>query len=576
MSIRRYFIALLFSLSAITAQAQSSRIVDSLKSVIIEAEHDTSVCNAYLIWGEQVYMNNPDSALILFQKSHDLAEKNLTVGHQPTLQKKYLWSLAEAQNNIGYIYNSQGNMPKALEYYLKSLKIKEEIGNSSDEALAKAGKKGIANSINNIGVVYLNQGNIPQALEYFRKSLVIREEIGDKEGMAISLNSIGLIYKSQGDIIHALKYLHKSLAIQEELGNKSGIATSLINIASIYKNQGDITQALENYHKSLAIREEIGYKRGIASSLNSIGFIHKSLGDITQALGYYHKSLAIREEIGDKRGIAVSLNNIGFIHKKQGDIPQALEHYGKSLAMREEIGDKRGIANSLNHMGFVYQTSWRELGMSEWDALIRAKQFGERGLQLAQEAGSPNRIKASASLLSLVAKQQGNLTTGPVLRQARFKEALDMFELHVQMRDSMKNEETQKSTIRQQTKYEFEKAQLVNEQEEKEAARLNAEETSRRDNLQYSVILIAILVLFGGVLSLGFVNVSERTAEGIIFFSFLILFEFFLVLADPYIDGWSGGAPGIKLLFNAGIAALIFPLHSFFESKMKGRLMKHR
>jgi len=63
-------------------------------------------------------------------------------------------------------------------------------------------------------------------------------------------------------------------------------------------------------------------------------------------------------------------------------------------------------------------------------------------------------------------------------------------------------------------------------------------------------------------------------AEGIIFFSFLILFEFLLVLADPYIEVWSGGAPGIKLLFNAGVAALIFPAHAFFEASLRGRLVK--
>ena len=47
-----------------------------------------------------------------------------------------------------------------------------------------------------------------------------------------------------------------------------------------------------------------------------------------------------------------------------------------------------------------------------------------------------------------------------------------------------------------------------------------------------------------------------------------------MVLADPYVENWTGGAPGLKLLINAGVAALIFPLHSFFESKMKGRLVK--
>ncbi len=503
---------------------ERSRTIDSLKSVIDLAEHDTSVCIAYLSWGEEVYLNNPDTALILWQKAHDIAERNLASSPPTssadgsskanaeeeasakagTLHKKYLSTLADALNNIGYIYENQGDIPKGLEYYHKSLKIKEEIGN----------KKGIATSLNNIGYIYMNQGDIPKALEYWHKSLKIREEIGDKEGIATSLNNIGAIYNHQGDIPNALEYFHKSLKIKEEIGDKRGIAISLNNIGLIYMNQGDIPKALEYYHKCLKIDEEIGDKKGIAISLNNIGVIYYNQGDIPKALEYYHKCLKIDEEIGNKQGIASSLKNIGSIEFKQGQ-----------------------LTNALN--------------------------YAMRGLEIAQEIGSPHLISINSGLLSKVAKQQGN-----------YQEALEMYELHILMRDSINNEETQKASIRQQTKYEFEKAQLIKEQEEKETARLESEATSRRDNLQYSVILIALLVLFGGVLSLGFVKVSPRMAEGIIFFSFLILFEFLLVLADPYIENWSGGAPGFKLLFNAGVAALIFPMHSLFETKLKGRLVK--
>ena len=148
-----------------------------------------------------------------------------------------------------------------------------------------------------------------------------------------------------------------------------------------------------------------------------------------------------------------------------------------------------------------------------------------------------------------------------------------MYELQVAYRDSMKNEETQKAAVRQQTHYDFEKAMLIKEQKKKEEARLLAEETQRRDNLQYSFILIAILLVFGAVMGLGFVKVSPRVAEGIIFFAFLILFEFLLVLSDPYVDNWTGGAPGWKLLINAVLAGLIFPLHAFFETALKKRLV---
>ena len=504
--VKRYFIALLIFLSTFGVHAQDRRTIDSLKSVIEDAKNDTSVCEAYLLFGEQVYLSNLDTALILWQNAHDIAKKNLAASPTTSLKKKHLFFLAEALNNIGYIYGEKGDIQKQAEYYHKSLKIKEEIGN----------KKGVAESLNNIGYLCNNEGDVAKGLEYFHKSLNILEEIGDKNGVGLSLNNIGSVYYHQGDVAKGLEYLHKSLKIREETGDKNGVAASLNNIGTIYDDQGDISKGLEYYHKSLKIQEEIDDKNGVAVSLNNIGYIHENQGDYSRGLEYYHKSIKIYEEIGDKQGMAMSLHNLGNTYLKQGVVGLAKQHAKKSM-------------------------------------------------ELAKEVNFPRNIRDAAGLLRTIAKTQNN-----------YKEALEMYELHIQMRDSINNESTQKATIHQQTKYEFEKAQLVKEQKEKEQAHLEAEVTDRRDNLQHSVILIAILTLFGGVLALGFINVSERMAEGIIFFSFLILFEFLLVLADPYVENWSSGAPGIKLLFNAGIAALIFPAHAFFESKLKGRLVKNQ
>ncbi|MBL4651881.1 MAG: hypothetical protein JKY53_03305 [Flavobacteriales bacterium] len=142
------------------------------------------------------------------------------------------------------------------------------------------------------------------------------------------------------------------------------------------------------------------------------------------------------------------------------------------------------------------------------------------------------------------------------------------------MSDSIKNEKTQKATIRQKTKYEFEKEQLVKDHEKKEAAHALEEETSRRNNLQYSLIFLGILLFFGLVLSLGFVKVSPTVTEGLIFFAFLLLFEFLLVLGNPYIQG-SKGEPIYKLLLNAILAGAIFPAHAFFEKHLKKDLLNN-
>ena len=497
-----------------SSYAQDQRVIDSVKIVIQNAKHDTLVCNAYMAWGEQVYLNNPDTALILWLKAEDIALRNVDNNETESLKIKYLLLVADAQNNVACIHYAHGKIEKGLEYFFKSLKQRGEISNSTDPQIAKEARKGVATSLNNIGAIYNQQGNIPNALEYFHRSLKIEEEIGDKEDIATSFNNLGFIYEDQGEIATALDYYFKSLKLYEEAGSKAGMAGTLNNIGVNYKVQGNIHKALE----------------------------------------YYHESLIMYEETGNKANIATALINVGFVYEMLNDTIKAVDYFQKSLDIYEEIGHKAGIANALNHLGHI------QINLGE---LRIARINGNRGLLVARELGAPALISSNADLLYKVAKLQGD-----------YDDALKMYELHIQMRDSINNEKTQKATIRQQTKYEFEKAQLVKEQKEREFERIESEKTSRRDNLQYSVIVMVIVIVFGLILTLTRVNVSVRLLEGLIFFSFLIFFEFLLVLADPYIENWSGGAPGFKLLFNAGIAALIFPLHSLFETKLKGRLVK--
>ena len=512
--------------------------LDSLNAIVANpASHDTSLARAYVGLSEILYVSNLDTMIPLCEKTRKIAEEAIATNPPAVVLRSLRISLSGALNNIGFMHKNQGDIQLGLEYYHKSLKIDEELGN----------KRGMATSYNNIGFIQMNQGSIPLALDYFHKSLKIREEISDKQGTAYSYNNIGFIHNKQGAIPLALEYFHKSLKIREEISDKKGMSQSYNNIGAIHDKQGAIPLALEYFHKSLKIREEISDKRGMAYSYNNIGGIHKDQGDIPLSLEYFQKGLQTSEEIGDKQLVAGILANLGKMHLKQASAPS----FAKASEGKKATANKSG-------------------------ALASARKAGERGLKIAQDLGFPDQIERNADLLSKVAKQEATLTTRPVLRQAKFKEALEMYELQVQYGDSMNNEATQKASIRQQTKYEFEKAQIIKEQQQKEQARIQEEEISRRDNLQYSVILIVILMVFGGVLGLGFVKVSPAVAEGLIFFAFLILFEFLLVLSDPYVDNITGGAPAYKLLTNAVLAGMIFPLHSLFERLLKKRLIGHK
>ncbi|MBL4716528.1 MAG: tetratricopeptide repeat protein [Bacteroidia bacterium] len=337
------------------------------------------------------------------------------------------------------------------------------------------------------------------------------------------------------------------------------MASTYHNIGGIYDDQGETKRGLEYYFLSLKIQEEINDKEGMAYSYNNIGVSYYKQGEFDpgnyqEALKYYYFSLKLREEIKDKEGMAVSYHNIGNVLCNLDSIDKGMKFLKLGLRLAKELKYKARISDDYSRIG-----SWQfKLGQIE-DAL----KSGLEALLVSKEIGHVEYIKRAASLLSDV-----------YITQGKFEDALTMYELEIQMRDSIINEENTKATIRQQMKYEYEKEQIIKKQQEKERSRQLQLAESRRNNLHYSAIFIGILILFGGVLMLGFVKVRPKDVEGIIFISFLILFEFVLVLADPHIEQYTGGAPGYKLLFNAGIAGLMFPLHQFFEGKLKKRIIK--
>ena len=358
--------------------------------------------------------------------------------------------IANCLNNLAVVYVNQGEIEKSLEYYHKSVKLFEESDN----------KIGMASCLNNIGSLYHTQGEIGKALEYYRKSLKIKQKIGNKSGIAYSLNSIGIVYKDQGDIERALEYYLKSLKILEQLGNKSGIAGRLHNIGIVYYDQGEPKKALEYYLKGLNIHEQLGDKSRIASSLNSIGIFYKAQGELVKALEYHHKSLKIKEELGNKSEIAVSLTNIGVAYNAQGEPVKALEYYRKSVKIDEQIGNKSGMAMSLTNIGNIYY---------EQGDIKKAQAVGEHSLIISKEIGYPDLVRHASNLLTTVYK-----------KTKQYKQALEMYELYILMRDSINNESTQKAVIKQNMQYEYEKQYLADSLETSKELALKDIEISKQ------------------------------------------------------------------------------------------------
>lgn len=246
-------------------------------------------------------------------------------------------------NNIGYLSYNLTKYDDAIDYYKKSLSIKEGLTNKSD----------IENTYNNMGLIYYEWADYENAIKYFQKALAINKELGNESREAINLHNMGLVYSDIGDSKNTLHYYSKSLEIRKKINDKKGISSSLNNIGNHYYNNGDIEAALDYYKQSLEIKEELGDNRGIANSLNNIGLIYLEMGKYEYAGDYLYKSLDIKTKINNQKGIVSTLTNLGNLHSALKDYRKADDYFNQSLILADSlnlISDKMEIYKSFSDM----------------------------------------------------------------------------------------------------------------------------------------------------------------------------------------------------------------------------------
>lgn len=398
----------------------------------------------------------------------DSLEKELKSAKHDTIRIKILDNLS---NNC--------EVEDIIKYAEPQVKLAEQklINQTKGNQLHVFYSKYLSDGLCNIGYFFKQKGEILEALNAYEKALIIKKEITDKAGMALVLNNIAMIYHNQGRVSKALEYNSRSLRISEEINDKGGIANSLNNIGGIYDEQGDFEKALDHYRKCLKLREDLNDTRGIATTLSNMGFIYLSLGDTLAALNNCNKMLSIHEKNKNQGGVAYALNNLGFIYLNQGKLDTAFTLYSNSLKIREEIGDKQGLAYSYNNIASIY---------SKQKKYDKAIELSILSLTLSRELGFPVIMREAA--LSL--KNAYQKTNQPA-------KAIEMYELYIQMRDSVSNTETKKAALKTQLKYDFDKKEaILVEQQNQERVLANEKAQKQKIIIWSGFIGLLIVVLF--------------------------------------------------------------------------------
>lgn len=534
--IKYILIILIFSLKSF-GQLQGQKKIDSLESAAIDAKQDTNYVKLVNQLSFAYYPINPDKGIAYGKESAKIAKK-----------LNYKNGIASAYNAIGVNYAAgKADYIKAREMYQKSLEIYEEINN----------ERGIGSAYNNIALVYQIERDFDNAIKYFESSIELAQKTGNQKGEAGGINNIGNIYSSLNDYSLALEYFQKSLKIYREINDKSGISFCLNNIAMIYIELDENKKALDYYKQVLDIQKKIDDFRGIANTKSNIASLLIKEGEFKHAEEYLNAALEYFQSSDNEESISNVYTHYGLLYKKQIDYDKAMEYFTKVLELRKNETNRVRYASALANIGSIYYSKMIENNKEKINEItnsVNLKQaisYLEEAVRIYEEEGEILSRAAFSRDLSKAYERLGDKG-----------KALTYFKNFHTLQDSIFNKN---KTI--------ELTNLIRKQEREERLfeeQLAAKKVARRNQIQYAAITIITIFAFAIIFYLTRTNVSIGIIDTLIFVAFLLLYEFILVVTEPWVDDFTNEVPIYKLLINIGIALILIPLQKL-ENKIKDR-----
>jgi tetratricopeptide (TPR) repeat protein len=426
-------------------------------------------------------------------------------------------AIAVSYNNMGVLYESQSEYPRALQYYFKALQLRKAVDQA--EPLNTKNKAGLSGLYNNLAVIYHNQADYERALHYNLRSLEVAKRLNEldpsepsyKKDIGDSYINIGIIYANQSDYPKALEYYLNALKLKESTSEKRGIAICCINIGIIHSHLLDHKKAFEYYSKALAIFQETGDKKGLAFVNANLGALHSENKEYEKALRYFFKGLKIHTELKNLRAMAISMNNIAnayiFIYGRDSLkkglhftddgqsfyiahdalLDSAEGNHKRAMVLLEGLNDEYNLHSSLGGIGNVLFTRKK---------YSEALGYYEKAYSFAESLGAMDHKAESAKNLYETYKKLKNAA-----------KALDWYEKATAFADSVFNEEASRKTIQAEMRHEYDKKEAIANAEQQKKDVLHREE-SKRQNVIIGCVCggLVLLLIFSVSIYRGFIQ----------------------------------------------------------------------
>ncbi len=331
-------------LKGFTLFSQNS-ITDSLiKEVNKNTIHDTLKIKLFgdIAWE---YMGSD------MNKSLEFANKELSLATKTKREA----DIAQAESDIGSIYNRKSSFDTALIHYNKALSIRQKL---------KQDVK-VAGIYSNIATVLMRQSKFEDALVINFKSLKLFEKVGDEVKQAITIGNIGNLYYELDQNKPAEQFYRKSLALARKTKHLMTEGNDLVNIGGIkfetavqndkLVNRSELDSALFYFLEAEIILLQLNATYNLSAVYNNIGRIYSIKKDNQKALSFFEKGLQTRIVLEDKFGIGLSYLNLAETERLLGNNPKNIEYLNKASELFLSLKNYLNLKQAYGKLAEAYE-----------------------------------------------------------------------------------------------------------------------------------------------------------------------------------------------------------------------------
>ena len=356
--------------------------------------------------------------------------------------------------------------------------------------------------------------------------------------MTVAYSFLGQGYRLLGNSIKALDYHHKAFATAEKTNNMSLLAFAENQTAHIYRDREEYDKAATIYLSSTAHADKGNNEIMKAWAPSNLGAVYLATNKLDSSLMYSQRAYEIFVRLKSiEKNSGYLFTNLGGVHSKLGNAQLAVSYFNMAINLYKGSSNIRYLNMLYNGMAEHYQR------FNQTDSCTF---YARKAIAAVNNTSFFYLSSKPAKLLADIYEKtncDSTLKYAKVLKTAN---------------DSL----TSNKTNHQILLMTFEEDLRLQEV----AAEKIKEEQQRKQNIQYALIAIGIIILLSLylLLSRSFIT-NTKLIEFFGVVALLIVFEFLNLLLHPFLERVTHHSPVLMLLALVAIAALLVPLHHKVE-----------